>query len=824
MSLIDRLLPTRPAGDLDWLQLSFGRQLDHSQAYHLVGSLLASNHLRRIVFEVECGGNRDDGGDQLTYRIGSTDGPAVMALAAQAPIDLTLQRVSRERPDVRTALRVTAQPWDRMLVTNQPEVTTARLLGALALAATTIGNGNEQLIHQIVVGRRVAPRAPSKQVNEIQGSSALERAIRAVTTGPTPLPAERLKARAQKQSVVGAQVTWRILSSRRTDHWKGRSTTRPGTSSRALRAYSAVVRSLESPGLRLRLRREHPGRAIEARPAWNANTMTLNAAELTAITAWPFGSHSYAGLDRRGATKLPVPSTGGVKSGRGDDRVPARRVIATSDHPATVEQPIVVPPEAGLHHLHVLGPTGVGKSTLLLNLILSDIAAGRGVVVLDPKGDLVDDVLASAPPSELERIVVLDPARTDHLVGFNPLRSTTGARVGGDRAGRSTNHDLAVDGLLHIFTQLYGSNFGPRSSDIVHSALLSLAASDYPTLCLLPQLLIDARLRRVLLRGNPAVESNAALKMFWAWYEGMSEGERSAAIAPVQNKLRPVVMRNSLRGMLGQTEPKFDLRQVSTERKVLLVPLRKGQIGPQASQLLGSMIVANLWQHALGRTAIAKERRHPVFVYLDEFQDYLHLPTDMGDVLAQARALGLGLVLAHQHLGQLEPRMRSAMLANARNKVVFGLSAPDAKVFAAEASGLNRLDPVDFQELSQFQIYALTIPVTRATSDGQHQPWQQGTNCWTSGQTMPPPTVHRSTKRLAAQLAKRYGRRPVDIDVELLRPITDRPIEKEKGRNQGHDQIVGRRSRTSRQSPPSPETNSTRTPSEPPTNQAKEDR
>ena len=163
------------------------------------------------------------------------------------------------------------------------------------------------------------------------------------------------------------------------------------------------------------------------------------------------------------------------------------------------------------------------------------------------------------------------------------------------------------------------------------------------------------------------------------------------------NKVRPMLIRSSLRAVLGQATPRFELQQVFSERKILLVNLAKGLLGPEASALLGSIVVAQLWQVALERSAIPAERRHPVFIFLDEFQDFLNLPIDLADALAQARGLGLGLTLAHQHLGQLSPQMRSAVLANARSRVVFQLAAEDARTFAGTDTTLS---PEDFRTLA----------------------------------------------------------------------------------------------------------------------------
>ena len=170
------------------------------------------------------------------------------------------------------------------------------------------------------------------------------------------------------------------------------------------------------------------------------------------------------------------------------------------------------------------------------------------------------------------------------------------------------------------------------------------------------------------------------------------------------NKLRPVLLRPGIRAVLGQRRPRFDLTDVFTKQRILLVSLSKGTLGPEASQLLGSLVVSLLWTAALGRVGAPAEQRAPVMIHIDEVQDYLRLPGDLGDALAQARGLGVGFTLAHQHLGQLQPTaLREAILANARSRVAFQLSSRDARELARDARSI--LTAEDFETLPAFNAY-----------------------------------------------------------------------------------------------------------------------
>jgi hypothetical protein len=269
------------------------------------------------------------------------------------------------------------------------------------------------------------------------------------------------------------------------------------------------------------------------------------------------------------------------------------------------------------------------------------------------------------------------------------------------------------------------------------------------TLCALPALLVDPGFRH---RIVSALDDPVGLEPFWLMYENWSDTERLAAIAPSLNRIRPFLMRPQLRAVLGQVEPRIDLSRAMNERKIVLVNLGKGVIGGESAALLGSLILGQLWAAALRRSSIAPKQRHPVFVYVDEVQDYLRLPTDIGDALVQARGLGLGFVLAHQHLSQLNASVRAAILTNARSRVCFQLAADDAR---AIASGSVTAD--DLRELPAFEIYAQLV------AGGAVQPW-----C--SAKTLPPATATGSAGDVVERSRARYGvdRRTVDRAIEQL--------------------------------------------------------
>lgn len=485
-----------------------------------------------------------------------------------------------------------------------------------------------------------------------------------------------------------------------------------------LRAIAGAVRVAQAPGAQIGFRPTARAALVAHRlPA--GRPLLVNVAELCGLAGWPLGLTEELPVDRERSHLLrPSPLL-----------THTRRVLAVTTYPSA-ERPLGLSASDALHHLHAIGPTGVGKSTLLLNLICQDIDEGRSVVVIEPRGDLVRDVLARIPDHRLDDVVVIDP--TDPApVGINPL-ATPGLSA-----------DLRVDHLVTVFKGLWSDFWGPRTEDILTAGLYTLATTPGMSLAALPLLFSDHRFRAEL---TAKVHDPLGLGSFWSWFEDLPDTERARALAPVMNKVRAFLLRERLRRVIGQSSPRFDLRDTYRRRTVLLVNLSTGAIGADAASLLGSVLVSQLWQTFLGRARVPRERRHPVMVFIDEFQNYLHLPTDLADVLTQARGLGVGLTLAHQHLGQLHNAIRAAVLANARSRVAFATNHDDATTLVRNAA---RLTPADVVGLGRYGVYASLL------ADGEPTPW-------TSARTLPAPPELRAPDEVRDRSRQRWGT-PVDV-------------------------------------------------------------
>lgn len=417
------------------------------------------------------------------------------------------------------------------------------------------------------------------------------------------------------------------------------------------------------------------------------------------------------------------------------------RSFGTTLNPAN-SQKLSISPEDSLEHTILLGPTGSGKSTAMLNLILSDINAGRSVLVIDPKADLVTSILERIPTSRADDVVVIDPS-DDNPVGFNPLTLPG-------------NPTLMADAILAVFKEIFSDSWGVRSQDVLSAALLTLIEVDRASLLWLPPLLTDENFRHNITKD---VKDKITLKPFWSTFDNLRPAEREQWVAPVLNKMRQFLFRPGLRGILGQSNPKFQLMDLFSQRKIVLVPLNRGTVGAESARLLGSLVVGLTWTLALSRANVAPERRHLVSLYIDELQDYLTLPTDLSDALAQARGLGVGITMAHQYRAQLPYEIRAGIDANARNKIIFGLNASDAREIATMAPGLEALD---FMLLPRYQIY------TNFMSGGRQTGWIQG-------KTIPAPPALHTAVEIKARSQTRYGRSSGEVEAEYLKLFEEAP-------------------------------------------------
>ena len=466
----------------------------------------------------------------------------------------------------------------------------------------------------------------------------------------------------------------------------------------------------------------HPARTLATRPLGRGDLLsTVELASLAHLPADP----AVPGLVRAGARPVPpppgLPTTGKLL---GDSELGTPR-------------PIRLTPADACQHVHLLGATGSGKSTLITNLALQDIEAGRGVVVVDPKGDLITDLLDRLPEQAVDRLVLLDPDERAAPPTLNPLD--------GD------DPDLAVDHLVGILHRIWIAHWGPRIDDVLRASCLTLMRRPGATLTDIPRLLGDPDFRRPYLAG---LDDPVGLGGFWAWYEQQSPAAQAQLVGPIMTRLRAFLLRSFVRDVVGGATSSFDMGAV-LDGGICLVRVPKGLLGDDTARLLGSFVVARVWQAATARARTGQPLRAPASLYVDECQNFLTLPYRFEELLPEARGYGLALVLAHQHLGQLPRELHDALSANARTKVYFSCSPEDARLLERHVH--PQLGAYDLAHLGAYQA------AVRLLVAGSELP------VCTIRTRPPPPVIPGRAAQARAAARARYGRTRQQRRAESLR-------------------------------------------------------
>ncbi|MBI4117706.1 MAG: type IV secretory system conjugative DNA transfer family protein [Parcubacteria group bacterium] len=342
-------------------------------------------------------------------------------------------------------------------------------------------------------------------------------------------------------------------------------------------------------------------------------------------------------------------------------------------------------------HMYIIGKSGVGKSYLLANCAKQDIAAGMGVCVIDPHGDLVEDVLRFVPKERYEDVVYFDPSDVDRPVGLNMLEYKT-----------DDQKDFAVQEMIAIFYKLFPPEMiGPMFEHNMRNVMLTLMEDkEYPgTIADIPRMFSDPSYQKFKL----AKVKDPVVRAFWEKEMAKtSDFHKSEMLGYLISKVGRFVENEMMRNIIGQPKSGFDFREIMDEQKILLVNLAKGKVGEVNSNLLGLIIVAKLQMAAMTRADMAKESRKDFYLYIDEFQNFI---TDsIAIILSEARKYGLNLILAHQYVNQLlkgnrDTSIRDAIFGNAGTLVSFKIGVDDAEVLAKEyAPVFNEYDLVNIEK------------------------------------------------------------------------------------------------------------------------------
>ncbi|OGD31891.1 hypothetical protein A3C91_00450 [Candidatus Azambacteria bacterium RIFCSPHIGHO2_02_FULL_52_12] len=388
------------------------------------------------------------------------------------------------------------------------------------------------------------------------------------------------------------------------------------------------------------------------------------------------------------------------------------------------------------NHMYVVGKTGTGKTTLLRNMMISDIMAGNGVAVVDPHGEFAESILDYVPENRIDDVVYFNPADLDFPIAFNAVEKV-----------EANERHLVSSGLISIFKKIWADSWGPRLEYVLRNAILALLEQPDSTLLGVMRILSDKEYRKKVVNNL----TDPVVKQFWIEEFGKYSSKFEVeAVAPIQNKVGQFLTNPMIRNIVGQVKSSMRMRDIMDSKKILIMNLSKGRIGEDSSALMGAMLITKIQQAAMSRIDIAEEDgREDFYLYVDEFQNFA--TESFAGILSEARKYHLDLILAHQYITQLDETVRDAVLGNAGTLITFRIGADDAEFFEKEFA--PEIMALDLVNLPNRKIY-LKLMIDGVTSKAF------------SADTMPPiPKPAQSFKEeIIKRCRERYGTHRTDVE------------------------------------------------------------
>lgn len=338
-------------------------------------------------------------------------------------------------------------------------------------------------------------------------------------------------------------------------------------------------------------------------------------------------------------------------------------------------------------HMYFIGKTGMGKSTVLENMIVNDISAGHGVAVVDPHGDLAEKIMYYIPKNRINDIVYFNPSDIDYPIAFNVV----------EQVDPHLRH-LVASGLVGVFKKLWADSWGPRLEYILRNAILAILDFPGSTLLGVVRMLSDKAYRKKVVANikDPVVKS------FWEKeFSSYADKFASEAVSPIQNKVGQFLSSSLMRNIVGQAKSSIDLREIMDNGKVLVMNLSKGRIGEDNSALLGAMMITKIQLASMSRVEVPEEERKDFYLYIDEFQNFS--TESFANILSEARKYRLNLTLAHQYIEQLSDSVKAAVFGNIGTLVTFRVGATDAEELAKEFAPV--FNEEDLVNLPKYEMY-----------------------------------------------------------------------------------------------------------------------
>jgi Type IV secretion-system coupling protein DNA-binding domain len=390
-------------------------------------------------------------------------------------------------------------------------------------------------------------------------------------------------------------------------------------------------------------------------------------------------------------------------------------------------------------HVYIIGKTGMGKTVLQENMVMSDIMAGHGVCYVDPHGDMAEKILDYIPSNRINDVVYFNPADLEFPVGFNILESV-----------EEDQKHLVSNGLMGVFKKIWPDVWSPRMEYILQNCVMALL--DYPgaTLLGINRLLVDEDFRnRVITKIRDPI-----VKTFWvAEFASWTDKYRAEALPAIQNKVGQFLAASVIRNIVAQVKSTIDVRSIMDEGKIFIVNLSKGRIGEDNMRLLGGMIIARMQMAAMERVNIPEDDRRDFYLFVDEFQNFAN--ESFASILSEARKYRLSLTVAHQYIEQLSDETKAAVIGNVGTLVSFRIGSTDAEFLEREFT--PQFTAEDLVNLPKFNVY-LKLMV-----DGVATPPF-------SASTLPPMAKLTNSEERVIQVSReRYAMPRATINAKVLR-------------------------------------------------------
>jgi hypothetical protein len=390
-------------------------------------------------------------------------------------------------------------------------------------------------------------------------------------------------------------------------------------------------------------------------------------------------------------------------------------------------------------HVYIVGKTGMGKTTLMENMVLSDVYAGHGCCYVDPHGDTAERLIDFIPSWRINDVIYFNPADMEFPIGFNILESVS-----------ESHKHLVASGMMGVFKKIWENLWSARMEYILNNTILALLDNPGSTLLGINRMLSDADYRKRIISNV----KDPIVNQFWLTeFASYNEKYAQEAVAPIQNKIGQFLSASIIRNIVAQVKSTINIRQIMDEGKIFIVNLSKGRIGEDNSRLLGGMLITKLQLGAMERVDIPEAERKDFYLYVDEFQNFA--VESFANILSEARKYRLCLTMAHQYIEQLSEEVRAAVFGNVGTLIAYRVGGPDAEFLEKEFA--PRFVVEDIINLPKYNIY-LKLLIDGVTS----QPF--------SATTLPPIAQRTlSTDKVVKVSRERYAQPKKDIEEKVLK-------------------------------------------------------